>query len=181
MIFIDHLAFRVKEGNKDKAVKFFQDAFSYKVQENFLIYFDDEKKDVASCTALEPGDANISLPWTTMVPFGKEELEYVRPPEIFISEGGSVVSEWVKNKGAGLHHIALRCPSTTTVKAEMEKWLKNGWTEGFSSDVLHCDGLFQVFSKPTDILGVVFELIQRKEHGFCKDSVKQLMLSSKGD
>lgn len=184
MNLIDHIAFRCRKNDKEKAVKFFCDALGYKIQDEFEIYFDDEKKDVAMCTALEPSNRNVKFPFPHiyMGQFGDEFQEYMLAPEIFVSEGGSVVSEWVEKNGPGIHHIAIRVDENTTVEEEMQKWLKNGWAEEFSSNAIHCDnGLSQVFTRPSSILGVVFELIQRKDRGFCKDSVKALMQSSKGD
>ena len=49
---IDHIAFRVRDRNK--TVQFLCDALGYHVQQEFPIYFNDEKTDFAMCTALEP-------------------------------------------------------------------------------------------------------------------------------
>lgn len=184
-----------------KCIKFFTD-IGYRFADEFTINFDEEGKDTAQCTVLEPGNrqaSNLPLPWTILHPFGEEisqnngiEVktakgfqEYVLAPEIFISEGspGSIVHEWAsKRNGGGLHHIALQVGSDTTVRQEMDKWLKNGWIEGFSTpEPIVCKELVQSFSKPSSILGVVFELIERKEAGFCRSSVRDLMLSTKED
>lgn len=180
---IDHLAFRTL--NKDKCVKFFCEALGYKKQADFTIYFDDEKKEVADCTALEPGNKTNEAPWLTQVVIPGGNQEYVISPEIFISEGtpGSIVYEWAKKRGgAGLHHIALQVPDDSTVEIEMQKWLDNGWTTKFSTEkVISCDGLTQIFTSPNEVTGVIFELIKREKHGFCKDSVKDLMESTRGD
>jgi hypothetical protein len=179
---IDHLAFRTFD--RIKSVKFIKEALGYREQAEFTIFFDDEKKDTAICTAMEPSDRKINNAlWSYLIPFGSIEQKYVLSPEIFVSEGspGSIVYNWCSKHGSGLHHIALQCPEDSTIEKEMKKWLDLGWTEGFSSDVIKCDNLCQVFTKPSSLLGVVFELIERKESGFCKDSVKFLMNSSKGD
>jgi len=193
---IDHLAFRAFD--KKKAVQFFKDALGYREQAEFTIYFDEKKTETAICTALEPSDrtkSDVLIPWMKMVPLnhtydakgkitGTPEQKYVLSPEIFVSEGseGSVVYNWCKQKGPGLHHIALQVPTGSSVEKEMERWIENGWAEeGFSSDVIKCNDLCQVFTRPSSILGVVFELIERKEAGFCKDSVRTLMESSRGD
>jgi catechol 2,3-dioxygenase-like lactoylglutathione lyase family enzyme len=183
---IDHLAFRTLD--KTKCIKFFKEVLGYKEQAEFTIYFDENKTETALCTALEPSNrANFqktNFPWQTYLFENSETQEYVLSPEIFISEGspGSIVYEWAKSKGGGgLHHIALQVPPTSTIEKEVEKWLKLGWTEGFSSEIIKCDDLCQIFTKPSIVTGVIFEIIERKEHGFCKDSVKLLMESTRGD
>lgn len=180
---IDHLAFRTL--NREKSVDFFINALGFVYQETFEIYFNEEKTDIAICTVLS-SDANSVLDCPWVIPYTNKniEFEYHRPPEIFISEGsvGSIVHTWaMKRGGGGLHHIALQVEDDSTVDIEMKKWLDNGWCEGFTSEVFHCDDMYQVFTKPSELTGVVFELIKRKEHGFCKSSVKNLMLSTKGD
>jgi hypothetical protein len=163
------------------------EALGYKVAEEFPIPFDDEGKDIAMCSVLEPGNRVVTdaLPWKVMVPFQGQRQEYVLAGEIFVSEGtkGSIVYDWAERRGGGgLHHIALQIDDGMTVQGEMEKWLANGWAEEFSSkEPIVCEELVQVFTKPSKLTGVVFELIDRKKHGFCRSSVKDLMLSTKGD
>lgn len=176
----DHLAFRTN--NRKKAVKFFCDAVGYREATEFEIKFDEN--DTALCSVLEPLDRidnSLLLPWTTMVNFGNIDQRYVLAPEIFISEGspGSIVDRWVKEHGSNLHHIALQVPEESTVEEEMQKWLENGWCEEFTSDKpFHCENMSQVFTKPSDIVGVIFELIKRKEAGFCQKSILGLMKST---
>ena len=51
----------------------------------------------------------------------------------------------------------------------------------FTSDApMHCEGLTQVFTKPSALTGVIFEFIERGTFGFCKENVKALMESTKG-
>ena len=55
----------------------------------------------------------------------------------------------------------------------------HGLSEEFLSDKpMTCPGLKQVFTKPSELTGVIYELISRKGKGFCKDNVKNLMLST---
>ena len=174
---IDHIAFRVLD--RQKTVQFFCEALGYKVQQEFTIYFDDDKKEQAPCTALEPPEKlDRPVPWVHMVP-GLEQ-EYHMPPEIFVSEGtpGSVVHEWVTKHGPGVHHIALQVDS---VEETMAEWKRKGWAEFSSPEPLQCEGLTQVFTKPSDLCGVIFEFIERDKFGFCKDNVKALMESTRGD
>jgi hypothetical protein len=51
-----------------------------------------------------------------------------------------------------------------------------------TDDIIDCpeDNLRQIFTKPLDYLGgVIIELIQRGSKGFCENSVKNLMESTK--
>jgi 4-hydroxyphenylpyruvate dioxygenase-like putative hemolysin len=172
---IDHLAFRVKD--RPATVKFLCEALGYHEQQEFAIYFNDEKTDFAMCTALEPPEKlDRPVPWTVVIP-GTEQ-EYHIPPEIFVSEGapGSIVGNWVKEHGPGLHHIAIQVDSVAETMAE---WKKKGWAEFTSDAPLSCDGLTQVFTKPSSLTGVIFEFIERGKYGFCKENVKALMESTK--
>ena len=173
---IDHLAFRVTD--RQATVRFLCDALGYKEQQQFPIYFNDEKTDFAMCTALEPPEKlDRPVPWTVVIP-GTEQ-EYHIPPEIFVSEGspGSIVHEWVKQHGPGIHHIAIQVDSVAETMAE---WQRKGWAEFTSDAPLHCEGLTQVFTKPSALTGVIFEFIERGKFGFCKENVKALMESTKG-
>ena len=42
-----------------------------------------------------------------------------------------------------------------------------------------CPGLVQVFTKPSELTGIIYELISREGDGFCEDNVKDLMNSTK--
>lgn len=186
---IDHLAFRTLD--RAKCVNFFIEALGYRFADEFPIVLDEEKNDIAQCTVLEPSNRNgKDLPWTAQMqlflPSGTEvQQEYVLSPELFISEGtpGSLVHEWATNRnGGGLHHIALQVPKESSVEEEMKKWLSNGWVEGFTTEsAIVCEELSQVFTRPSSVTGVIFELLERKEAGFCRSSVRELMLSTKND
>jgi 4-hydroxyphenylpyruvate dioxygenase-like putative hemolysin len=173
---IDHIAFRVPD--RAATVKFLCEALGYKVQQEFPIYFDDEHIDMAMCTALEPPEKlDAPVPWTTVLP-GPHRQEYHIPPEIFVSEGtpGSIVNEWVKQHGPGIHHIAIQVDS---VEKTMNDWKRKGWAEFTSDAPMKCEGLTQVFTKPSQLTGVIFEFIERGAFGFCKENVKALMESTK--
>ena len=174
---IDHIAFRVRDRNA--TVKFLCDALGYKVQQEFPIYFDDAHVDMAMCTALEPPEKlDAPVPWTAVLP-GAHPQQYHMPPEIFVAEGtpDSIVGQWVKQHGPGIHHIAIQVES---VEKTMREWQANGWAEFTSEDPLHCEGLTQVFTQPSALTGVIFEFIERGQHGFCKENVRGLMVSTKG-
>ncbi len=174
---IDHIAFRV--ANRDKTVKFLCEALGYTIQQEFPIYFNEAKTDTAMCTALEPPEKqDRPVPWVHLVP-GIEQ-EYHIPPEIFVSQGspGSIVDDWVKANGSGIHHIALQVDS---VQGTIDEWKRHGWAEFTTPDPLQCEGLVQVFTKPSELCGVIFEFIERDRFGFCKENVKELMESTRGD
>ena len=179
---IDHLAFRVK--NRKATTKFLMDALKYKIQTEFNIKFDDGT--MAECIALEPPEKQFNgVPWTTIcnpVVEGKwaENQEYHLAPEIFVSDGepNSIVGKWVADRNGigGLHHIAYMVDS---VKETMNEWKEKGYAEFLTKEPLTCPGLTQVFTKPSELTGVIYEFIERENEGFCTENVKELMISTK--
>jgi len=136
----------------------------------------------AQCIALEPLEKVDKWLWKIhesrdIDGIRPSECEYHMAPEIFVSDGepDSIVGKWVYRHGNGIHHIAYQVNS---VEKTVELWKSKGWAE-FSSDVIRCPGITQVFTKPSELTGVIFEFIERGDHGFCKESVKQLMESTK--
>ena len=107
-------------------------------------------------------------------------MNYHIAPELFVSDGppGSIVGDWVKARGGfgGVHHIAYQVED---VAATMAEWKEKGYTEFCSEKPLTCPGLTQVFTKPSELTGIIYELITRDKHGFCKSNVKDLMQSTK--
>ena len=112
------------------------------------------------------------------------DCELHAPPEIFVSDGpeGSIVGDWVAERGGvgGVHHIAYQVDD---VAAKMKEWQELGFVEFYSEDPLVCEEthLTQVFSKPSELTGVIYELITRgnDNKGFCEVNVKGLMESTK--
>ena len=64
----------------------------------------------------------------------------------------------------------------------MKEWQMMGYAEFYSSKPIVCKDpdLTQVFTKPSELTGVIYEFISREGVGFCKDSVKKLMESTEG-
>jgi hypothetical protein len=161
------------------------DAFGYKFQAEFEIFFNDEKTDKALCIALEPPEKIDSrYGWTNFSTPGHSwghvsDQVFHLAPEIFVSEGtpGSIVYDWVQKRNGvgGIHHLAYQVDS---VEDKMKEWLDKGYAEFTSPEVMKCPGLTQVFTKPSALTGVIYEFITREGHGFCKDNVKSLMLST---
>ena len=178
---LDHIAYRVKD--RVATSKFFIYALGYKIQQEFSIQFDDGTS--ARCMALEPPEKQIEkAPWTNLAiidrPYGPCQ-EYHMPPEIFVSDGppGSIVGDWVaaRNDIGGIHHIAYQVDS---VEKTMAEWKAKGYAEFSSNEPIKCPGLTQVFTRPSALTGVIYEFIERGEHGFCAENVKNLMEATKG-
>tara|TARA_R110002020_G_scaffold311429_1_gene527063 strand:+ start:61 stop:552 length:492 start_codon:yes stop_codon:yes gene_type:complete len=158
LITLDHIAYRVAD--RDKTVDFLCSLLGYKVGAEFKINFDDGS--TADCKAL---------------------LDILgSSPEVFVSEGtpGSIVDEWVKERGGtgGVHHIAY---SVEDIEKAVKK-LRDAGVEFLSDNIINCpeDNLRQIFTKPQDSLGgIIIELIERGDKGFCQNSVKNLMESTK--
>ena len=180
---LDHIALRVAQGRRNESEAFFIDALGYRRQDEFEIYFNDEKTDVAMCVALEPGEKTLypvsAIPWWWFhSPAG---AEYHLAPEIFLTSSlpGGIVDNWVQSRAGvgGVHHLAYQVDD---VEKTMAEWTRKGWASFTTATPVKCDGMEQVFSQP-NATGVIFELIKRVDRGFCKASVRQLILSSKGD
>jgi len=180
---IDHLAFRV--ANKAKVVNFLQKALGYQISrelpKGFRVDFED--KTYADCMVLTPGRREKhTLPWKQFIPIPtipNMKQEYHQPPEIFVSQGSpqSIVDRWVKEKGNGLHHIALQVDN---IEETQSIWQEAGYATFSSPEILHCPGLKQVFTDPSELTGFIWELIEREpgEQGFCAKNVRNLMLST---
>ena len=189
---LDHIAYRVKD--RHKTAEFFKNAFGYEIGIKFQIEFDDDS--TADCLALVPPEtrhSNTNL-WTYFSlqadPHGSHsnsvyrsagsiKSEYHAPPEIFISDGpeNSIVGDWVAHRDnvGGIHHIAYQVDD---VVAKMQEWKDAGYAEFLSELPLECPGLKQVFTKPSELTGVIYELISREGKGFCEQNVKALMEST---
>ena len=185
---LDHIAYRAK--NRHKSATFFTEAFGYTLGTEFQIEFDDGSK--ADCMALVPPEVRHEETenWTYKVLMGSHlagpgdpiytgNCEFHAPPEIFVSDGseGSIVGDWVAERGGvgGIHHMAYQVDD---VEASMHSWKQLGYAEFLSDKPMECPGLKQVFTKPSQLTGVIYEFINRQGAGFCKDSVKKLMEST---
>jgi 4-hydroxyphenylpyruvate dioxygenase-like putative hemolysin len=173
---LDHIAYRVKD--RWKTANFLIEALGYHVQQEFTIDFGEGQ--TAQCIALEPPEKTTTgLPWTQPYLLPTTSTMYHMPPEIFVSDGspGSIVGNWVDGRGGigGIHHIAYQVES---VEETMKLWKEKGYAEFTSEQPMKCPGLTQVFTKPSELTGVIFEFIEREEHGFCRDNVKELMRST---
>jgi hypothetical protein len=193
---LDHIAYRVAD--RHKTANFFIECFGYRIAddlpEGFDITFEDGTK--AKCLVLLPPEKILQdLPWINEETFGFKQIcevqrlgipfvtkaEYHMAPEIFISDGsdGSIVKEWVAKRDGigGIHHIAYQVES---VEDKMKEWKEKGYAEFTTPEPLKCEGIVQVFTKPSELTGIIYEFIERDIHGFCQDNVKDLMKSTKG-
>ena len=190
---LDHIAYRSKD--RRKTAKFFQDCFGYKIGAEFDLKFDDGS--TTDCIALSPPEPRSDQTENWIFhkltpshyagpgdPLYMVDCELHAPPEIFVSDGpeGSIVGDWVAERGGigGVHHIAYQVED---VEATMKEWKEKGYAEFYSEEPLVCEEthLTQVFSKPSELTGVVYELITRGDDnkGFCETNVKSLMESTK--
>lgn len=178
---LDHIAFRVAD--RDKTAAFLSTCFGYRIAEDlpdgFEIEFEDGTK--AQCLVLLPPEKlGDDTPWSHLTPTAAGEVSYHLAPEIFVSEGspGSIVEKWVQDRDGvgGIHHLAYQVDS---VAAKMKEWQDKGYAEFTTPEPLTCPGLVQVFSKPSQLTGVIYEFIEREKHGFCQENVKDLMNSTK--
>lgn len=177
---LDHIAYRVKD--REKTTQFFIECFGYRIPDDlpdgFTIEFEDGTN--AKCYALVPPEKTVDqCPWSYALP-SFDKLDYHLAPEIFVSQGseGSIVEQWVnaRNGVGGIHHLAYQVDS---VADKMDEWQEKGFAEFTTEKPLTCPGLVQAFTKPSEITGVIYEFIERENHGFCKDNVKNLMESTR--
>lgn len=190
---LDHIAYRVKD--RKKTAKFFEECFGYTIGTEFKLNFDDGS--TTDCIALAPPEKRPEnvIDWNVLVsdsadeiPKGEEfnHIAYHSPPEIFVSDGpeGSIVGDWVAERGGvgGVHHIAYQ---VNDVHSAMNEWKEKGYAEFYSEEPLVCEetNLTQVFTKPSELTGVIYELIKRgnDNKGFCEVNVKGLMESTRGN
>ena len=179
---LDHIAYRVKD--RYKTAKFFESTLGYTIETEFKIEFKDGTN--ADCLALIPPEerSEFICDWelpliSSMTPY---EFPLHAPPEIFISDGpiGSIVGNWVKerNNVGGIHHLAYQVDD---VEKTMKEWKDKGYVEFLSEKPLTCEEpkLTQIFSKPSELTGVIYELITRSDtKGFCEKNTKKLMEST---
>ena len=180
----DHVAYRVADRNK--TAQFFINCFGYRIDQQIPDGFDIQFEDGtnAKCLVLLPPEnpSDMKFDWVKQFPnFDmNREVTYHMAPEIFISDGssGSIVKEWVDKRDGigGIHHMAFQVDS---VEQTMKDLLDKGYVEFTTDKPLTCPGLTQVFTKPSELTGIIYEFIERTGPGFCKDNVKNLMTSTK--
>jgi len=177
---LDHIAYRVK--NRFKTASFFTSAFGYRIADDLPEGFDIQFEDgsYAKCLVLLPPEQLNTNPWLTEMYFGEQIVNYHMAPEIFISDGsqGSIVEKWVEERGGvgGIHHLAYQVDS---VEEKMTELKELGYVEFTTDEPLRCPGLVQVFTKPSELTGIIYEFITREKEGFCRENVKNLMNSTK--
>ena len=171
---LDHIAFRTTD--RMKAAKHLYDTLGYSIEPNLPEGFDIQFEDgtQAKCLVLIPPESLATF--GPSIAFGDFGTQWHSPPEIFVSDGSqsSIVAEWVEKNGAGVHHLAYEVDSVVKV---MKEWQKKG-IKFLSEEPLSCEGLIQVFTEPCPITGIIYELIERETVGFCRENVKDLMIST---
>lgn len=169
---LDHIAYRVADRNT--AAELLKAMFDYKIGTEFDIVFDDGSK--ADCIAMIPKEKMDNVP--SIEAGGHRHVA----PEIFISDGdeNSIVGNWVAERSGvgGVHHFAYQVFGIDRV---VKDWREKG-VEFLTEKIIDCpeDELRQIFTKPLPQLGgAIIELIERGHKGFCQNSVKNLMESTK--
>jgi hypothetical protein len=66
-----------------------------------------------------------------------------------------------------------------SVEDKMNELRELGYVEFTTDEPLRCPGLVQVFTKPSELTGIIYEFITREKEGFCRENVKNLMNSTK--
>lgn len=168
---LDHIAYRVKD--RSKTADFLQETLDYRIGTEFEIKFEDDSS--AKCLVLEPYNKLQGVTWV------ESGAGRHVPPEIFVSNGtpDSIVGKWVEGKDGtgGIHHLAYQ---VTNINATVKEWKEKG-IQFLTDEAIDCpdDNMKQIFTKPLDELGgVIIELIQRGDKGFCENNVKDLMKST---
>jgi hypothetical protein len=177
IISYDHLAFRICPKKHEQAINMFVSLFGYEVVDEFEPEFSDGTTQSTTCTVLSPKGVKSDTPRI----IEKDGVMYQTMPDLFISSStdpDSIVSKWVeKREGVGgVHHIAMITPSVANT---MKQFHDAGFE--FLTDVpLECEELTQTFTKPSNLVNVIFEFLERRKASFCKKSVGKLMESTKG-
>lgn len=147
----------------------------------FKIKFEDNS--TADCLVLEPPEKpSPDFPWV-FEGYNFEvsqTTDFHLAPEIFISDGSknSIVGKWVADRNGigGVHHLAYQVDN---VQDKVDELKSKGYAEFTSEKPMECPGLVQIFTKPSELTGVIYEFIKRDAQGFCKENVKDLMGSTK--
>lgn len=172
----DHLAFRVNTENHEKACQMFIDLFGYVKSDEFEPVFSDGTTQNTRCTVLTPKGINKDTPRV----IEQNGVKYQTIPEIFISSStdpNSIVAKYVKNRNdiGNIHHCAF---TVENVDQTMKRFTEAGY-KFLTKNALVCEELTQTFTEPSDLVGVIFEFLERRSGNFCKDSVGGLMESTK--
>ena len=153
---IDHIGYVVENIKETK--EYFKKIYKFKSLTNFIY----EKAHGVNITFIDLG--NNSTP----------ALELIEP-----TSKKSKVYNFLHQKGGGMHHLAYEVED---VEKTMTDWKEKGYVEFLSEEPLTCQEpkLTQVFSKPSELTGVIYELIKREDNkGFCEKNVEQLMESTR--
>ena len=172
---LDHIAYRTAD--RKESAKFFQDCLHYTIGTEFDLKFDDGT--VTDCIALlPPEDRAVDANHWRLIVGDMDQRAELHGPE------GSIVGDWVAAREGvgGVHHIAYEVEGVAPV---MREWKSRGYAEFYSEEPLICEetNLEQVFTKPSKLTGIIYELISRGQDnkGFCQANIKGLMESTRGE
>jgi 4-hydroxyphenylpyruvate dioxygenase-like putative hemolysin len=173
---LDHIAFRIHRDNHVKACDMLVNLFGYEVVDKFEPEFGDGSTQGTECTVLSPKGVKNDTPRI----IEHNGVRYQTMPDLFISSSSdpeSIVAKYVAERGniGGVHHCAY---STDNVETTMNEFKKAG-VEFLTDEPIVCEELSQTFTKPSNLLNVIFEFIERRQASFCKSSVGKLMETTK--
>lgn len=154
---LDHLAIRCN--NKEETAQYYINFLGYYQTDTFDIDIKSDGKLIHSIVLAHPNKQN---------------------PELFISDGdeGSIIDDWIKESGTGLHHMAFKVEKGF-LDHVINQWRSRG-IEFTTEEPITCpDGsLRQIFTKPGKYDNIVTELLERSDKGFCRENVAALVLST---
>lgn len=128
---ISHVAFAV--GDLEKAIKDYCDLFEFETVERYDVMTEGVK--------------------VAMLKLGNSEIELISPS----SENGSI-ARFIKEKGEGLHHIAIKVPS---VSFAIEEAAARGLRVLDKNPRIGARGTEAAFIHPKSLHGVLVELYSR--------------------
>ncbi len=172
----DHFAYRVHADNHEKACDMFVNLFGYERVDEFQPDFPDGTSQSTRCTVLSPKGLLASGAPRIIEQNG---VTYQTMPDLFISSStdpNSIVAKYVANRKniGGPHHAAYCVDSVEETMVEFKKY---GF-EFLTETPLRCEELTQSFTRPSDLVGIIFEFIERRQASFCRKSVGLLMNST---
>ncbi|MFA8341361.1 MAG: VOC family protein [Rhodothermaceae bacterium] len=151
---LDHIAFRVKD--IEPVVKMYTETMGFEVVQELV--FDLEGSKVRSKL--------LNLPGTKFL--------------IFVDMGtqeGDILSEWVKEHGNAIHHMAYRVED---IHKSFEELKAKGMKFTTDKVIDTGGGLKQLFSHPHPETGLITELIKREKDDifFVQENVEELIKST---
>ncbi|AAK42570.1 methylmalonyl-CoA epimerase [Saccharolobus solfataricus] len=136
---LDHIGIVV--GNLDEAIKFYQNTFGMKLVHYELI--PERGIKVAFLVSNEKNETSIEL----LEPIDHNDMS-------------NTVAKFLKNRGQGLHHLAIK---VSDINRALEELTAKGLQLVDTSPRKGARGHLVAFLHPKSVMGVLLELVQAKE------------------